>query len=89
MQRNIHDLDDFIYQDENFFAPTPNQTLGIMQPMNPAQYDLNPIVDSLIPSDMFDPVTNMSDYENSPALGGVGSVQDALNVLSLTEIMFG
>lgn len=89
MQRNIHEIEDFIFQDENFFAPTPNQTLGIMQPMNPAQYELNPIIDSLIPSDMFDPVTNMSNYGNSPALGGVGSVQDALNVLNLTDMMFG
>jgi hypothetical protein len=74
---------------DNVFAPMPNQTLGIMQPMNPAQYDLNPINDPLIPSDMFDPVVNMQPYGVSPQIGGVGSVQDALLVLNLTDMLFG
>lgn len=73
----------------NVFAPTPNQTLGIMQPMNPAQYEVNPIVDSLIPSDFFSPVENMQPYGASPQIGGVGSVQDALAVLNLTDMIFG
>ena len=66
----------------NTFSPMPNQTLGIMQPMNP-------VVDSLIPSDMFDPVENMGPYINSPSLGNMGSVQDAMNVLNLTDMLFG
>jgi len=61
------------------YCPMANQTLGILQPMNP-------IVDSLIPSDAFDPVTNMQPYSNSPQ---IGSVQDAIQVLQVTDMLFG
>ena len=56
-----------------------NQSLGILRPMNP-------IVDSLIPSNAFDPVINMQPYVNSPQ---IGSVQDALQVLQVTDLLFG
>jgi hypothetical protein len=59
------------------FAPMPNQTLGIMQPMNP-------IVDSLIPSNFNDPVSNMAPYGYSQPLGGI---QEAINVLTLTDFL--
>jgi len=56
-----------------------NQSLGILRPMNP-------IVDSLVPSNAFDPVINMQPYVNSPQ---IGSVQDALQVLQVTDLLFG
>lgn len=61
----------------NEFAPMPNQTLGIMQPMNP-------IVDQLIPSNLNDPVQNIAPYGNSKSLGGI---QEAINVLTMTEFL--
>jgi len=61
------------------FAPEANQTLGILQPMNP-------VVDPLIPSDYFDPVYDMQPYSFSKPLG---SVQDVLNVLQVTDFLFG
>lgn len=61
------------------YCPMANQSLGIMQPMNP-------IVDSLIPSNAFAPVENMQPYLNSQQ---IGSVQDALQVLQVTDMLFG
>ena len=63
----------------NFYCPMVNTSLGIMQPMNP-------IVDSLIPSDAMSPVENMQPYGNSPQIGGI---QDALQILQATELLFG
>lgn len=54
-----------------------------MKPMNPMN---QPIVDQIIPSDYYDPVENMSPYSYSNAIGGV---QDALNVLQVTDLLFG
>ena len=61
------------------YCPMANQSLGILRPMYP-------IVDSLIPSNAFDPVINMQPYVNSPQ---IGSVQDALQVLQVTDLLFG
>lgn len=61
----------------------PDQSLGIMQPMNPME---NPIVDTLIPSDYFAPVVNMDTYAPSKQ---IGSVQDAVNMLSVVDMIFG
>lgn len=63
----------------NFYCPMVNTSLGIMRPMNP-------IVDSLIPSDALSPVENMQPYGNSPQ---IGSVQDALQILQVTDLLFG
>lgn len=63
----------------NVFCPMANTSLGILQPMNP-------IVDSLIPSDAMSPVENMQPYGNSPQIGGI---QDALQILQATELLFG
>jgi len=63
----------------NVYCPMVNTSLGIMQPMNP-------IVDSLIPSDALSPVVNMQYYGNSPQ---IGSVQDALQILQVTDLLFG
>ena len=65
------------------FNPMTHQTLGILRPMNPLD---NPIVDSLIPSDAMSPVENMQPYGNSPQIGGI---QDALQILQATELLFG
>jgi hypothetical protein len=61
------------------YCPMVNTSLGIMQTMNP-------IVDSLIPSDALSPVENMQPYFNSPQ---IGSVQDALQILQVTDLLFG
>ena len=61
------------------YCPMANQSLGILRQMNP-------IVDSLIPSNAYDPVINMQPYVNSPQ---IGSVQDALQVLQVTDLLFG
>lgn len=71
--------DEYMDQYDDCYSPTVNQTLGIMQPMNP-------VVDPLIPSDYFDPVFDMQPYGVSKPLG---SVQDALSVLTATDLLFG
>lgn len=65
------------------FNPMTNQTLGIMRPMNPLD---NPIVDTLIPSDYFAPVVDLAPYGPSKQ---IGSVQDAVNILSVADLIFG
>ena len=84
--------------DDNYvYAPMPDQSLGIMRAMNPFAPVDHPIVDPLIPSDYFNPVTDMQPYEVSPAIDpvvdpgmhGFGSVQDAVNVLSVADLLFG
>jgi len=70
---------EYIYQMTQGHVPSVDQQLGILQPMNP-------VVDRIIPSDYFDPVTNMQPYGLSPALGGI---QDVLQVLQVTDLLFG
>lgn len=74
------------------YSPAPNQSLGIMQPMNPAfgpmQAPGNPIVDVLVPSDYSTPVEDIAPYGPSEQVG-MGSVQDAIAVLSVTDLLFG
>ena len=67
---------EYIYQMTQSHVPSVDQQLGILQPMNP-------VVDQLIPSDYFDPVTDMQPYGLSPALGGI---QDVLQVLQVTDL---
>jgi hypothetical protein len=71
--------DEYMDQWDDCYAPSVNQSLGILQPMNP-------VVDPLIPSDYFDPVFDMQPYGVSKPLG---SVQDALSVLTATDLLFG
>lgn len=71
--------DEYMDQWNYCFAPQANQSLGILQSMNP-------VVDALIPSDYFDPVYDMQPYGYSKPLG---SVQDAISVLTVTDLLFG
>ena len=84
--------------DDNYvYSPMPDQSLGIMRVMNPFAPVDHPVVDRLIPSDYFDPVTNMGPYTMSPQVApalsptmhGLDSVQDAMAVLSVTDLLFG
>jgi hypothetical protein len=70
---------DYLYAMAQAHVPSVNQSLGILQSMNP-------VIDPLIPSDYFDPVENMQPYGISPALGGI---QDVLQVLQVTDLLFG
>jgi len=70
---------EYMYEMTKSRVPSVDQSLGILQPMNP-------VVDRLIPSDYFDPVVNMQPYGLSPALGGI---QDVLQVLQVTDLLFG
>ena len=70
---------EYLYAMSMAHVPSVNQSLGILQTMNP-------VVDPLIPSNYFDPVTDMQPYSLSPALG---SVQDAMSVLTMTDLLFG
>jgi len=69
---------EYLFQMTQAHVPSFDQTLGILQAMNP-------VVDQLIPSDYFDPVENMQPYGYSPALGGV---QDLVSALQLTDFLF-
>jgi len=69
---------EYMFQMNDCCVPVPDQSLGILKPMNP-------IVDPLIPSDYFDPVVNMQPYGLSPALG---SVQDLVSALQVTDFLF-
>lgn len=76
------------------YSPMPDQSLGIMRSMNPFDPVSHPVVDPLIPSDYLDPVVNMGPYGVAPAIAplqnrGMGSVQDAMAVLSVTDLLFG
>lgn len=71
--------DEYMDQYDDCFAPQADQSLGIFQPMNP-------VVDALIPSDFYDPIYDMQPYGFSKPLG---SVQDVLNVLQVTDFLFG
>jgi hypothetical protein len=71
--------EEYMDQMDDCYAPEADQSLGILQPMNP-------VVDPLIPSDYFDPVYDMQPYGFSQPLG---SVQDVLNVLQVTDFLFG
>lgn len=71
------------------YSPMPDQSLGIMRAMNPLgpmQSPGNPIVDSLVPSDYSTPVEDIAPYGPSSQ---IGSVQDAIAVLSVTDLLFG
>ena len=70
---------EYLFQMTQAHVPSVDQSLGILQAMNP-------VVDQLIPSDYFDPVENMQPYGISPALGGI---QDVLQVLQVTDLLFG
>jgi len=70
---------EYLYAMTQATVPSVDQSLGILQSMNP-------VVDPLIPSDYFDPVYDMQPYSLSPALG---SVQDAMSVLTMTDLLFG
>lgn len=70
---------EYLYAISQAHMPSVNQSLGILQSMNP-------VVDPLIPSDYFDPVYDMQPYSLSPALGGI---QDVLQVLQVTDLLFG
>ena len=70
---------EYMYAMTQAHVPSVDQSLGILQTMNP-------VVDPIIPSDFFDPVTNMQPYGVSPALGGI---QDVLQVLQVTDLLFG
>jgi hypothetical protein len=70
---------EYLYAMTRAHVPSVDQSLGILKTMNP-------VVDPIIPSDFFDPVTNMQPYSVSPALG---SVQDAISVLTVTDLLFG
>jgi hypothetical protein len=69
---------EYLFQMTQGHVPSVDQSLGILQSMNP-------VVDQLIPSDYFDPVENMQPYGLSPALG---SVQDLVSVLQVTDFLF-
>jgi len=69
---------EYLFQMTQGHVPSVDQSLGILQSMNP-------IVDPLIPSDFFDPVENMQPYGLSPALG---SVQDLVSALQVTDFLF-
>ena len=70
---------EYLYAISQARMPSVDQSLGILQAMNP-------VVDPLIPSNYFDPVYDMQPYSLSPALG---SVQDAMSVLTMTDLLFG
>jgi len=70
---------EYLFQMTQAHMPLVDQSLGILQPMNP-------VVDQIIPSDYFDPVENMQPYGYSPVLGGI---QDAMSVLTMTDLLFG
>lgn len=70
---------EYLYAMSMAHVPSVDQSLGILQSMNP-------VVDPLIPSDYFDPVYDMQPYQVSPALGGI---QDVLQVLQVTDYLFG
>lgn len=70
---------EYMYAMTQAHVPSVDQSLGILQKMNP-------VIDPLIPSNYFDPVTDMQPYSLSPALG---SVQDAMSVLTMTDLLFG
>lgn len=79
------------HSEDYFFEPTLGALSSVMQPMNPA---VNLMYTSpIVPAGFFEATQNMNTNYGPTSLvpgglQGVGSVQDAINILQLSDFIF-